>query len=136
MKTKFKLLPLMAAIFVIVALLVPVVVIAAFPTPPIGDIPVPPCRFYGDVYIKDKPAHAGLAVVAYIHGYKVATGKTTTGGKYGWVNPYYIPSYSTSTPKGGHDGDVVVFKVANIQAYPAGFFETGGIRNHNLYRNR
>ena len=63
-------------------------------------VPSPPHWFYGSVNINGSPAPDGTTVTARINGIDVAS-TTTSGGKYGYVNPlFYVPDTDPSTRPG------------------------------------
>lgn len=95
-------------------------------------ISMPPHRFYGAVTIAGQPAPDGTLIEAKIAGATYAT-TTTVDGKYGYAEPFYVPSDDLDTPEkdGGRPGDTVEFYVAGT--YAASYtFEYGGVTQLNL----
>lgn len=95
-------------------------------------ISMPPHRFYGTVTIAGQPAPDGTLIEAKIAGVTYAT-TATVDGKYGYAEPFYVPSDDLDTPEkdGGRPGDTVEFYVAGT--YAASYtFEYGDVTRLNL----
>ena len=102
-----------------------------------GAVPLPPCIFYGYVFVNGVPAQDGLNVTAVISGVGHWTTQTMNG-TYGWPlkgsSYLQIPSDDpdTSAIDGGVDGARVQFYVQENIAAQTGTFESGGAKNLTL----
>jgi len=96
-------------------------------------IPMPPHKFYGNVTMEGEPAPDGMVVSARIEGREYAN-MTVMTGKYGFDEPFYVPSDDLDTvdeKEGGGNGDVVELYVNNELAANA-TFSFGGISKLDL----
>ena len=91
-------------------------------------VPSPPHWFYGSVNINGSPAPDGTTVTARINGIDVAS-TTTSGGKYGYVNPlFYVPDTDPST----RPGETISFFVNGVDTGQTAIFLTGGYTKLDL----
>jgi hypothetical protein len=96
--------------------------------------PMPPCMFYGYVYVGEKLAQDGLNVTAVISGTKLKWTTETRSGTYGWPakgsSSFEIPSNDPETPEkdGGVTGDRIEFYVNGTNTNQTATFVSGGGR--------
>jgi hypothetical protein len=92
--------------------------------------PLPPCLFYGHVYVDGSMAQDDLNVTAVISGATLSWTTQTKNGTYGLG----IPGDNASTPEidGGSSGNRVQFYVQGIRASQTGTYEPGGAKNITL----
>jgi len=101
--------------------------------------PLPPCVFYGYVYVGGRPARDGLTVTAVISGTALTWTTETKNGTYGWPakgsSEFWIPSDDpeTSEKDGGVTGNTVEFFVGGIQLTgQTAAFDSGGAKRRDL----
>ena len=101
--------------------------------------PMPPCVFYGYVYVGGRPASDGLTVTAVISGTTLTWTTETKNGTYGWPakgsSEFWIPSDDpeTSEKDGGVTGDTVEFFVNGLQLTGQSVtFDSGGAKRRDL----
>jgi hypothetical protein len=121
----------------IIILLISTPILSVFAAPPL-----PPCAFYGYVYVGGRPARDGLTVEAVISGTTLACTTETKNGTYGWPakgsslpDGFWIPSDDPeiSGKDGGVTGNTIEFFVGGIQLTgQTATFESGGARRFDL----
>jgi PKD repeat protein len=100
--------------------------------------PLPPCVFYGYVYVGGKLAPDGLKVTAVIGGAVLNWTTETGSGTYGWAakgsSDFWIPSNDPETPgkDGGAAGDWVEFYIEGVRNVQTAFFESMGVKRFDL----
>lgn len=104
--------------------------------------PLPPCSFYGYVYVGGRSAQDGLNVRAVISGTALMWTTETKNGTYGWPakgssvpDGFWIPSDDPETTEkdGGVAGDTIEFYVGGTQLTgQTATFESGGARRRDL----
>jgi len=100
-------------------------------------IPPMPHQFYGTVTVDGLPAPDGLwvdIVISTADGGEFYYSALTSGGMYGWDEPFRVPADDPDTTEieGGVNGDIVWFWV-DIDNYVTSYvFESGGITELNL----
>lgn len=104
----------------------------------IAQPPMPPCVFYGYVYVGGKPAQDGLNVTAVISGTTLKWTTETRSGTYGWPvkgsSSFEIPSDDPETPEkdGGVTGDRIEFYVNGTNTNQTATFESGSAKKSDL----
>ena len=121
----------------LIILLISTSILGVFAAPPL-----PPCAFYGYVYVGGQPARDGLTVTAAISGTTLNWTTETKNGTYGWPakgsslpDGLWIPSDDpeTSEKDGGVTGNTIEFSVGGLQlAGQTATFESGGARRFDL----
>jgi len=121
----------------IIILLISTPILSVFAAPPL-----PPCAFYGYVYVGGRPARDGLTVEAVISGTTLAWTTETKNGTYGWPakgsslpDGFWIPSDDPeiSGKDGGVTGNKVEFSVGGIQLTgQTATFDSGGAKRFDL----
>jgi hypothetical protein len=104
----------------------------------IAQPPMPPCVFYGYVYVGGKPARDGLNVTAVISGTTLKWTTKTRSGTYGWPvkgsSSFEIPSDDPETPgkDGGVTGNGIKFYVQGVKINQVATFESGSPKRFDL----
>lgn len=104
-------------------------------------IPLPPCAFYGYVYVGGQPAQDGLNITAVIQGTTLKWTTETKNGTYGWPNKgsslpdgFWIPSDDpeTSEKDGGVTGNRIEFYIQGIKTSQTATFDSGSAVKFDL----
>lgn len=101
-------------------------------------IPLPPCAFYGYVYVGGEPAQDDLNITAVIQGTTLKWTTETKSGTYGWPikgsSEFWIPSNDpeTSEKDGGVTGNRIEFYIQGIKTSQTATFDSMSAVNLDL----